>query len=235
MFRFLLYIPLWRTWLPQRVQSHLFFSQKRYRNFLSRSILSFSIFFTIQEFPITMKTKMLLLTALIALFGLTACDSGGGSSSGGTESAGPSSGNAPAPAKTTIRLDAFSDFSCSSSWTNRNGARGLKAGSGSGTCKASFPGASGTYSVEIKVQAECDGSSRYRVSLDGSTVASGRFPYANGNLQCGECPDRNRTITIGTFQVNNGASIALGGWEDYGCDKHGAYAKWHEMIFKPVN
>jgi hypothetical protein len=135
-------------------------------------------------------------------------------------------------------MDAFSDFSCSSSWTNRDGARGLKAGSGSGTCKGSFPGPSGTYSIQLKVQAECDGASKYEVSLDGSTINSGRFPYANGGLQCSlshkECPDRNKTISIGTVRINQGASIGFGGWENYGCGEHGAYAKWHEMSFRPA-
>ncbi|WP_319549695.1 hypothetical protein [Desulfogranum marinum] len=147
-------------------------------------------------------------------------------------------GGVPAPT-TTVILNAFSDFNCTSAWTTRDGALGLRAGSGSGTCTASFPGESGWYTIQIKVQAERDGAPPYSLSINGDKVDSGNYPYAwEDRLMCNESyfeyPDRNKIITAGRFYIDKGDSIAFYGQETYPCGHdHGAYAKWHEIILTP--
>ena len=50
----------------------------------------------------------------------------------------------PAPVSSSnIFLNAF-DFNCSSNWGDRDGAVGIKAYTGSGTCQKAFPGEAGT-------------------------------------------------------------------------------------------
>ncbi len=149
-----------------------------------------------------------------------------------------SDSSSSSPSLSRVRLSAFSDFSCSSNWTNRDGALGLKAGSGSGTCTADFPGESGDYEVKIKIQAEYDGDPSYSLSIDGDVVKSGNYPYSCGSLQCSagrdECPDSKQYIEVGTVSIEKGASVEFYGEESYPCGhSHGAYAKWHSIIFTP--
>ena len=103
--------------------------------------------------------KYFILPFLLVLFLFSGCDlldddDDDDSSNGGTEvvTANDSSSSS------TVVLEAFSDFSCTSGWTNRDGALGLSPHSGSGTCEAAFPGASGNYRVTITVQIEFDGN-----------------------------------------------------------------------------
>ena len=158
------------------------------------------------------------------------------------DSAGASSDAAAAVA---IFLDAFRDFKCSSGWANRNGALGRTAYSGSGTCSASFPGGPGKYKVTLQAQAEFDGSSPYRVSINGKTIKQGNIPYSEGRLICDcpdpwreNCPDRVVTIDAGVHEVNKGDDIGYFGSDTYPCggdSPHGAYAKWRGIDFTPVN
>jgi hypothetical protein len=147
-------------------------------------------------------------------------------------------------AATQVRLSAFSNFTCTSNWTNRDGALGLKAGSGNGTCSAGFPGASGTYRVELVAQTEFDGSSHYRISINGNTAGNGRYPYSQGQRICNcpdwptHCPDVNTNLNAGIHKINTGDKIEFWGAESYEClpEYHnGAYAKWHELVFTPLN
>ena len=163
--------------------------------------------------------KSVIVGVLMASIVVSSC--GGGSSSGGT--AGDS---AEVEAENTtevitaseIFLNAFNDFSCSPGWTNRNSGLGRAAYSGSGTCKASFPGESGAYSVFLLAQTEFDGSSPYAVSINGNNIKEGRYPYSTGSLKCDcpepwreHCPDRVVTISAGTHEINNGDSIGFFG------------------------
>ncbi len=139
-----------------------------------------------------------------------------------------------------VALNAFTDFSCGPQWTNRDGALGLRAGSGSGTCQASFPGNSGSYTIVVKVQAERDGAPHYRVSLNGNAIRDDYYPYSCGSLMCNssiyECPDSNKDLTMGVFDVNRGDVISFYGAETYPCGhSHGAYAKWHQISLVPAN
>lgn len=180
--------------------------------------------------------SIFFLSLLLAI--CSACDNGsdddGGTSSGGTSSAPPPDGATPAE----VRLSAFSDFQCSGNWTNRDGALGLKAHTGSGACEATFPGVSGSYRIQVKVQTERDGSPPYRVSINGNVISAGNYPYATGGLACNcpasQCPDRNTMIGVGTHQLKPGDKIEFWGDQVYPCGQnHGAYAKWHEMILTP--
>lgn len=142
------------------------------------------------------------------------------------------------PATSTVTLNAFSDFKCTSNWTTRDGALGLRAGSGSGTCTTTFSGEPGWYTIQIKVQAERDGAPPYRLSINGDIVQFGNFPYSCGSLMCKtpywECFDSNKMINVGRFRMNKGDSITFYGEETYPCgSSHGAYAKWHELVLTP--
>ncbi|MBM9512996.1 hypothetical protein [Desulfogranum marinum] len=189
--------------------------------------------------------KNVILMGMLCLSIIVGCDNGGdeGDNDGESSAVAPSSTATSTTASrstspSTVTLNAFSDFSCTSGWTNRDGALGLRAGSGSGTCTAEFPGVSGSYSIQIKVQAERDGSPAYSLSINGNTVQSGNYPYACGSLMCNtpyeQCRDSNKMISVGRFQVNNGDTIEFYGQETYPCgSSHGAYAKWHQIILSP--
>jgi hypothetical protein len=143
---------------------------------------------------------------------------------------------------TTVRLNAFQDFDCSSEWTVRDGGWGLRAGSGSGTCTAAFPGLTGRYRVALMAQLEFDGSPNFKISVDGATIAAGSYPTSKGELMCScpnwrvNCPDRIVPIDAGVHEIRQGAAIEFFGQEVYPCGgSHGAYAKWRELVFTPAD
>ncbi|WPD24219.1 MAG: hypothetical protein Q3M24_11250 [Candidatus Electrothrix aestuarii] len=141
----------------------------------------------------------------------------------------------------TVVLNASSDFSCTSNWTTRDGAWGLKARTNRGSCQTSFPGESGNYRVVITVQTEFDGNSPYVLYINGNTAASGTYPLAPGcEGDChpdnwrSQCPDRKRDLSAGTHSISKGETIKFYGEEDWNCDEHGAYAKWHKITFTRI-
>ena len=180
---------------------------------------------------------------------LVACDASvETSSSGGGSDNTPTTDNSDQPqtaepANVTVKLDAFNDFKCTSNWTNRDGGLGLKVGSRSGTCQASFPGEPGIYRIQLLAQTEREGQSPYRISINGTVASSGKFPFSQGELNCNcyrqpwqvYCPDVVMELDAGTHQINTGDIIEYYGEEEYLCGEHGAYSKWRGMIFNPVN
>ncbi len=202
----------------------------------------------------------LLYISLISLFLLTGCDyfsgSDSGQSSGGTETVttavvdnsqsppppdSPSQPEQETPTATSVTLSAFSDFDCNSNWATRDGAIGLVANSGSGSCQAVFQGVSSKYRVTITVQTEFDGRPHYILYINGETIASGRYDLSNA-LACdcplddwrSVCPDKKMELNAGTHTIAKGDIIKFYGQEDWECDEHGAYAKWHGISFEPV-
>lgn len=180
---------------------------------------------------------------------LVACGGGGGDASTGGDQGGGLNTEATTATEDTsanlvrVVLDAFRDFSCTSGWGNRNGALGRLAFSGSGSCTAAFNGPPGRYRVTLQAQIEFDGSSPYRISLNGNTIKEGRFPYSEGSLRCDcpepwrtNCPERVIDIGAGTHQINTGDSITFWGDDVYPCgnDTHGSYAKWRSITLEPV-
>ena len=132
-----------------------------------------------------------------------------------------------------IFLDAFK-FACSGNWTDRDGALGLAAYSGSGSCETAFPGEAGNYQLILKAQTEYDGKSPYEFSINGTKVASGEFPLSSPlGCDCPHddwrdvCPDRNTDINLGTYALNPGDILKFWGSDEYPCGSHGSYAKWH--------
>ena len=183
------------------------------------------------------------LAGKVAVFAFTtmmliACDSSVETTSSGAGSSEVGSGPA-----VLVTLDAFNDFQCTSNWANRDGGLGLTVGSGSGTCQTSFPGKSGIYQIELLAQTEREGQSPYRISINGTQVSSGKFPFSQGELNCKcyrqpwsvYCPDVVMKLNAGTHQINNGDIIEYYGEEEYLCGAHGAYSKWRGMNFNPVN
>ena len=131
-----------------------------------------------------------------------------------------------------IFLDAF-DFKCSGNWGDRDGALGIKAYTGSGTCQESFPGEAGTYQLVLKAVTEFDGKSPYKFSINGIQVANGEYPLSSPlGCDCPKeqwrevCPDRDRDINLGTYSLNPGDILELWGDDVYPCGGHGAYTKW---------
>jgi hypothetical protein len=204
-----------------------------------------------------MKISLLFALSLLALL-FTGCDLFSSSdddkaSSGGTEIVSESppeqqttpdkvTAEEPAePLPATVTLSAFSDFSCTDAWTGRDGALGLAANSGSGTCQTAFQGVSSKYRVRITVQTEFDGRPYYVLSVNGSTIDSGRYPLSS-ELACdcplddwrSVCPDKKVEIDAGEHHISKGDIIKFYGQEDWECTDHGAYAKWHEISFEPV-
>ena len=177
---------------------------------------------------------------------LVACDTSvetSVTSSGGGGSDSSSESNNSNQTNVLVKLGAFNEFKCTSNWTNRDGGQGLKVGSGSGTCKATFPGGPGTYQIELLAQTEREGQSPYRISINGKLISSGKFPFSQGELNCNcykqpwqiYCPDVVMNLNAGTHYINTGDIIEYYGEEEYLCGKHGAYSKWRGMIFTPVN
>ena len=150
-------------------------------------------------------------------------------------------GTADSGELTAVFLNAFSDFSCTSGWTTRRGGLGRAPYAGSGSCSAAFTGTSGTYSVTLKAQLEFDGSSPYRISVNGNTIDSGNYPYSQGELICDcpdhekNCPDKVIDIGAGRHQINKGDIIEFWGDDVYPCgsDSHGSYAIWRGISFTP--
>ena len=146
------------------------------------------------------------------------------------------------PTAQAVKLDAFKDFNCSSNWKNRDGGLGLAVGSGSGTCRASFPGEAGAYRIQLLAQTEREGQSPYIISINGKAVASGKFPFSQGKVNCNcegdpwqlYCPDVVMPLDAGVHQLKPGDTIQYYGEEEYLCGKHGAYSKWKGMEFHPV-
>jgi hypothetical protein len=182
--------------------------------------------------------KLVLLLCLSVMVVVACSDDDEETSTGAAPVASARTG----PAATPVSLSAFSNFACTSNWTHRDGALGLAAGSGSGTCQATFPGVPGVYRVTVRVQTEFDGSSPYQVMINGGVVHSGAYPLASP-LGCdcpldqwrSVCPDRVVDLDAGAHQINTGDVIGFWGQEVYPCGSHGSYAKWHAMIFTPVN
>lgn len=152
--------------------------------------------------------KYTLLSALTTILLITTgCDlledSSDGSSSGGTENITATSTISPEPSTQNsdaapevvtaipeaVTLSAFSDFDCTGNWTNRDGALGLEAGSGSGTCQTEFSGVTGSYRITITIQTEFDGKPYYSLSLNNQEISSGHYSLSS-SLAC-DCPKDN--------------------------------------------
>ena len=178
----------------------------------------------------------LLLLGLAAIPIMASCqktDTAESSSGGGSDVISASN--------TTKTFNAFSDFSCTSGWSNRDGALGLTAGAGSGTCDVVFPGGSGKYRISVVIQTEFDGNPIYKISINGNSVKEGRYPTSTSSVRCvcddwrKNCPDKKVEIDAGVHEVRTGDVIQFYGEEVYPCGKHGAYAKWHSITLTPVN
>ena len=201
--------------------------------------------------------KYLVLPLLLFLLLFSGCDllddDDDDSSDGGTETvsttgeqateqaADQAASSAAATTSSTVVLSAFSDFSCTSNWTVRDGAWGLTARTFSGTCQAAFPGESGNYHITITAQIEFDGNSPYALYINDAGAASGSYPLAPGcegnchpNDWVTQCPDRKYNIDAGIHHISTGDIIKFYGQEDWNCSDHGAYAKWHKMTFQRV-
>jgi len=184
----------------------------------------------IDSIVISRWTRRVAVAAFTAL-SLSACNSGGESTSSG--------GGGDAPPLVPLSLNAFTDFNCTSNWTNRDGGLGLVAGTRNGTCKAAFPGTAGRYRLLVKIQTEFDGSSPYRVAINGRTIHTGRYPYSTGRLVCDcpdwrkNCPDRIVSVDTGVHDLKPGDVLEFYGEEEYPCGKHGSYAKWQGMDLRP--
>ena len=183
--------------------------------------------------------KYFLSTLAILLLVTNGCDNGSDSatSTGGTEAVQVTADTSTSESN-NISLSAFNDFDCDSNWATRDGAMGLLAESKSGVCQASFPGATGNYSVQLTIQTEFDGTPKYKLTADSQTLSSGQYPLSS-SLGCdcpkddwhNVCPDKQKVIDAGVHTISQGSSIGFTGEAQWNCDDHGAYAKWHKVDF----
>ena len=190
-----------------------------------------------KTFRLNRPALALVTAGMVAI--LASCNSStSGSSSGG----GSDQPEEPSKPLRTVNLSAFSDFDCTPNWTVRDGAWGLAAYSGQGSCKAEFKGESGRYKLTLQVQTEFDGRPAYQVYIQGKLVRSGNYPLSSP-LGCScpldswgtVCPDQRVDLNLGVVQINKGDIIKFVGKEDFPCGgEHGAYAKWHGMKFVPA-
>jgi hypothetical protein len=99
----------------------------------------------------------------------------------------------------------------------------------------SFPGASGSYKMELGAVLEPDGNSKYRVYVAGSKVAEGSYPYSTGSKDCSASTLKVSYLALGTHTVKQGDSIKLWGEAVYPCGTdHGQYTRWFEIRFTKV-
>ena len=102
-----------------------------------------------------------------------------------------------------------------------------------------FPGDSGHYRIELGAVLERDGSPEYRVSVGGQVVGEGRYDFACGVLMCNasraECPDAAVHLDLGTHPIRRGDRIEVWGRSTYPCGEHGAYTRWYELRFTPLD
>ncbi|MFC1681943.1 hypothetical protein ACFL1S_09290, partial [Pseudomonadota bacterium] len=80
----------------------------------------------------------------------------------------------------------------------------------------------------------------FRIEVDDTLIAAGSYPMSMGELICDcpnwrvNCPDRIVPIDAGVHEIRQGALIRFVAAEVYPCGgNHGAYAKWHELVFSP--
>lgn len=200
-----------------------------------------------------MKGLKFLAALLVLGFFFISCSGGGSDDGGTTGGSGETSSTAAKDDSSTkddskeepkeesdvvntsseIWLDAF-NWNCTGNWGDRDGALGIQAYQGSGSCTIGFPGETGTYKLILKAQTEYDGKSPYQLFINGNQVAGGEYPLSS-NLGCdcphedwrSVCPDRNTDIDLGTHTINNGDTLKFWGDDVYPCGSHGAYTKWH--------
>lgn len=175
-------------------------------------------------------SQLLVVLSMTALF--AGCSRESATTSGGGQTIHTANGG------TEIRLNASANFRCDSRWTIRDGAKALSKGSGNGNCEATFPGPSGTYRVEVAAQTEYDGQSSYAIGVNHRIVNAGMYPLSTPTLDCSctNCSDKRVSLSAGTHQINTGDNISFIGQEAYYCGTtHGASAKWHDLVFIPVN
>ena len=186
-----------------------------------------------------------LLLYLSAVF-ITSCSDDTSASGDDTSASGDDTSDSSSETpQITIRLNAFKDFSCTNNWTNRDRGLGLVANSSEGTCKTTFSGVNGKYKIVFRAQTEFDGTPKYKISVNGVTTASGKYPYSTGVLTCDcfgnlnkwrtNCPDVIVDLTGGTVDLVNGDVIQVWGKEVWHCGTHGAYAKWKGVNLVPVS
>ncbi|MBD3393102.1 MAG: hypothetical protein GF418_13355 [Chitinivibrionales bacterium] len=95
-----------------------------------------------------------------------------------------------------------------------------------------FPGDDGTYNVLLGAVLESDGNSPYELSIAGAIVATGNFPYADGNLNCSGSTYRLEELDLGNHTINNGDKITYWARSVYPCGaSHGQYSRFSYIKF----
>ena len=93
-----------------------------------------------------------------------------------------------------------------------------------------FSGQTGTYRIELGAVLEPDGNSRYSLSVDNTEVASGRYPFSTGSLNCDASTMENRDLDLGQHLVTRGNQIKLWGESVYPCgSSHGQYCRFYRI------
>ncbi|MBD3243371.1 MAG: hypothetical protein GF331_22465 [Chitinivibrionales bacterium] len=99
----------------------------------------------------------------------------------------------------------------------------------------SFPGAGGTYHVELGAVLESDGNSPYRFSVDGVLKREGNYPYADGYLDCDGSTYEEVLLDLGNHDIQQGDMIQFWAQSVYPCgSSHGQYSRFNKLRFTPT-
>lgn len=96
----------------------------------------------------------------------------------------------------------------------------------------SFPGASGTYKVELGAVLESDGDSPYRLSVGGVLKREGNYPFADGYLECDGSTYKEVYLDLGNHAIQQGDKIEYWAQSVYPCgSSHGQYSRFFMIRF----
>ncbi|MBD3317299.1 MAG: hypothetical protein GF344_16045, partial [Chitinivibrionales bacterium] len=99
----------------------------------------------------------------------------------------------------------------------------------------SFSGSTGNYKMELQAVLESDGDSPYKLYIEGTEVASGRYPYADGSKDCNGNTYKVVWLDLGTHTIAEGNRIRYWAKSVYPCgSSHGQYSRFQEIRFTRV-
>ncbi len=146
-----------------------------------------------------------------------------------------------APRTGTIVLKAASHDGKDKCWTKRSRGNSEMGIVGSHKVESgniwfdSFPGETGKYRVGFRVVTENDGHPLYRISAGGTEIAKGSLPLPEGNTLGKGKAYADRVLDLGVHEIKKGDKINVWAQSVYPMSKsHGAYCRWSDLQFTPV-
>ena len=140
------------------------------------------------------------------------------------------------PGDADHRDDCWATRSCSGCPSGTWGIKGTRETLDGEVTWNSFPGSSGWYKCELGAILESDGDSPWKLLIGGTAVSSGRYPYADGGIDCDGDSYVDQYIDMGTHEIQNGQQIKYWAQSVYPCGpSHGQYSRFYEIRFTPAS